>query len=87
MTLKRTRSVLGTAAAVAALAGCLGLATAPGTPAHAQNALKLTSYVPVGSGTWNLYMKPFIDHVHDLTDGQIKIKDSRHPTSNGQRGC
>ncbi len=52
MAMKRVRSAVG-AAAVAALAGCLGLATVPGTPA--QNALKLTSYVPVGSGTWNLY--------------------------------
>ncbi len=54
MAMKRVRSAVG-AAAVAALAGCLGLATVPGTPAQAQNALKLTSYVPVGSGTWNLY--------------------------------
>ncbi len=74
MTSKRTRSVLGTAAAVAALAGFLGLATAPGAPAQAQKTLKLTSYVPVGSGSWNLYMKPFIEHVHELTDGQVKIK-------------
>ncbi len=55
MAMKRVRSAVGAAAAVAALAGCLGLATAPGAPAQAQNALKLTSYVPVGFGTWNLY--------------------------------
>ena len=73
MTMKRVRSAVGVAA-VAALAGCLGLAAAPGAPAQAQNALKLTSYVPVGSGTWNLFHKPFIDHVHDLTDGEVKIK-------------
>ena len=71
MTMKRFRSAAG-AAAVVALAGLLGLATVPGAPA--QDVLKLTSYVPVGSGTWNLYQKPFIDHVHDLTDGQVKIK-------------
>jgi TRAP-type mannitol/chloroaromatic compound transport system substrate-binding protein len=74
MTLQRIRSVFGTAAAVGALAACLGLATAPGAPAHAQKALKLTSYVPVGSGTWNIYHQPFIDRVHDLTDGEVKIK-------------
>ena len=74
MTLERTRSVLSTAASVVALAAFLGLATAPGAPAQAQKALKLTSYVPVGSGTWNIYHKPFIDRVHDLTDGEVQIK-------------
>ena len=74
MTSKRTRSLLGTATAVVALAAFFGLATAPVAPAQAQKPLKLTSYVPVGSGTWNLYHKPFIDHVHDLTDGEVKIK-------------
>jgi len=72
MTMKRVRSVLGTAVAVAALATVAGLA--PGAPAQAQKTLKLTSYVPVGSGTWNLYQKPFIDYVHDLTNGEVKIK-------------
>ena len=74
MTSKRTRSLLGTGTAVVALATFFGLATAPVAPAQAQKPLKLTSYVPVGSGTWNLYHKPFIDHVHDLTDGEVKIK-------------
>lgn len=35
---------------------------------------KLTSYVPVKSGTWNNYMKRFIDAVHLMTNGQVKIK-------------
>ena len=69
MKTKRIRSILASTAAIAAMAAGLGLATAP-----AQAQLKLTSYVPVGSGTWNLYMKPFIDYVHDLTDGEVKIK-------------
>jgi TRAP-type mannitol/chloroaromatic compound transport system substrate-binding protein len=71
---KSFRSTLGAAAAIVAVAGCLSVATAPGAPAQAQKTWKLTSYVPVGSGTWNLYHKPFIDSVHDLTDGQVKIK-------------
>ena len=70
----RIRSTITSAATVAALAVCLGLTMAPVAPAQAQKTLKLTSYVPVGSGSWNLYMKPFIDHVHDLTDGEVKIK-------------
>ena len=44
-------------------------------PAQAQQyKWKLTSYVPVGSGSWNVYMKEFIDLVHTMTDGQVKIK-------------
>jgi TRAP-type mannitol/chloroaromatic compound transport system substrate-binding protein len=35
---------------------------------------KLTSYVPVGSGTWNVYMKEFIDLVGVMTSGKVKIK-------------
>jgi TRAP-type mannitol/chloroaromatic compound transport system substrate-binding protein len=64
------RLLMGGAGALA-----LGLAAAL-TPsvADAQKTFKLTSYVPVGSGTWNTYHKPFIDRVHDLTDGQVKIR-------------
>lgn len=71
---KSFRSTLGAAAAIVAVAGCLSVATAPGAPAQAQKTWKLTSYVPVGSGSWNIYMKPFIDHVDDLTEGEVKIK-------------
>ncbi len=47
---------------------------AASAPAAAQANFKLTSYVAVGSGTWNTYQKPFIDRVHDLTDGAVEIK-------------
>lgn len=63
------RRTIGAAAGLA-VAGLL-----MGAPAQAQKyEWKLTSYVPVGSGTWNVYMKTFIDLVHEMTDGQVKIK-------------
>lgn len=66
---------MGGRALFAGFAGLALLAAVATTPAHAQKyQWKLTSYVPVGSGTWNVYMKTFIDLVHELTDGQVKIK-------------
>ncbi len=35
---------------------------------------KITSYVPLKSGTWNNYMQRFIDSVHLFTSNQAKIK-------------
>ena len=44
-------------------------------PAAAQKyQFKLTSYVPLKSGTWNNYMQRFIDAVHLFTNGEVKIK-------------
>ncbi len=44
-------------------------------PVSAQKyQFKLTSYVPLKSGTWNNYMQRFIDAVHLFTNGQVKIK-------------
>lgn len=74
MTNKPTRAFrpLWTAALMAAI---IGLNLAATAPAQAQKyEWKLTSYVPVGSGTWNVYMKPFIDYAQELTDNQVKIK-------------
>ena len=58
------------------LAGAAAIAVAAGLgPAQAQKyEWKLTSYVPLKSGTWNNYMQRFIDAVHLLTDGEVKIK-------------
>ena len=50
----------------------LGLATGP-VQAQKYN-FKMTSYVPLKSGTWNNYMQRFIDAAHLLTNGEVKIK-------------
>lgn len=58
---------------LAGMAMAAMIAAAPGANAQ-KYEWKLTSYVPVGSGTWNVYMKTFIDLVHQMTDNQVKIK-------------
>ena len=58
--------------AVAAAAIAFGVMAAP---AQAQEYnFKMTSYVPLKSGTWNNYMQRFIDAAHLLTNGKVKIK-------------
>jgi len=72
MMLRRWRfKVVGVAVAVLALSI---VAPAAVTPAQAQEPLKLTSYVPVGSTTWKIFMDPYINAVHLLTDEKVKIK-------------
>lgn len=65
----RGRRLAALAAAAAVTAGLsAGAAAAP------SYEWKLTSYVPVKSGTWNNYMQRFIDAVHLFTNGDVKIK-------------
>ena len=52
--------------------GATGLTT--DRPAQAADPWKLTSYAPVGSPGWKLFMGPYIDAVHAITDEKIKIK-------------
>ena len=54
----------------------LGLAAAPLIgPAQAQKyTFKMTSYVPLKSGTWNNYMQRFVDAADLFTSGEVKIK-------------
>lgn len=65
-----TLRALALAAAVAAAA-----ALPPTGAAEAQKyEWKLTSYVPLKSGTWNNYMQRYIDAVHLFTGGEVRIK-------------
>ena len=65
----KARTVICAAAAAVIVAG---LSTGP---VNAQKySWKMTSYVPLKSGTWNNYMQRFIDAVHLFTDGEVKIK-------------
>ena len=60
--------------AIAAGATALAAAMAVG-PAQAQKYnFKMTSYVPLKSGTWNNYMQRFVDAAHLFTGNQVKIK-------------
>lgn len=69
--MSKAKGLLGLAAAIALGAG-VGLGAAP---AQAQKyEWKLTSYVPVKSGTWNNQMQRFIDAVELFTGGEVKIK-------------
>lgn len=63
------KTTLRTAAAAAILS-----AVAFGPAQAQQYNWKLTSYVPVGSGSWKVYMQEFIDLVHQTTGGKVKIK-------------
>jgi TRAP-type mannitol/chloroaromatic compound transport system substrate-binding protein len=63
------KQALRATAAAAVLA-----AVAAGPVKAADYNWKLTSYVPVGSGSWKVYMQEFIDLTHQLTDGKVKIK-------------
>jgi TRAP-type mannitol/chloroaromatic compound transport system substrate-binding protein len=58
----------------ATAAGAILAAVAAGPVKAADYNWKLTSYVPVGSGSWKVYMQEFIDLTHQLTGGQVKIK-------------
>lgn len=65
----RSRDLFGAVAAGAIAVGVMA------APAQAQKYnFKMTSYVPLKSGTWNNYMQRFIDAVHLLTNGEVKIK-------------
>ena len=57
------------------LASTVVFAVAGAAPAVAQKyQWKLTSYVPLKSGTWNSYVQPFIDANHLFTSNEVKIK-------------
>lgn len=65
----RTKMLRGAAAALAVAAGLTAGA------AHAQKyEWKMTSYVPLNSGTWNNTMQRFIDAVELFTNGEVAIK-------------
>ena len=65
----RTKDLLGAVTATAIAVGVMA------APAQAQKYdFKMTSYVPLKSGTWNNYMQRFIDAAHLLTNGEVKIK-------------
>ncbi len=49
-------------------------AVAAGPVKAAEYNYKLTSYVPVGSGSWKVYMQEFIDLAGQLTGGKVNIK-------------
>jgi TRAP-type mannitol/chloroaromatic compound transport system substrate-binding protein len=65
----RFKHLVAAAGAAAIAAGLMA------GPAQAQKyEFKLTSYVPLNSGTWINYMQRFIDAAHLLTNGEVKIK-------------
>ena len=65
----RFKNIVAAAGAAAIAAGLMS------APAQAQKYnFKLTSYVPLKSGTWINYQQRFIDAVHLLTNGEVKIK-------------
>jgi len=65
----RFNRLMAVAGAAAIAAGLMA------APAQAQKYnFKMTSYVPLKSGTWMNYQQRFIDAVELLTNGEVKIK-------------
>lgn len=65
----RLKHLAGAAGAAVLAAGLIA------GPAQAQKyEFKMTSYVPLKSGTWNNYQQRFVDAVHLFTAGAVKIK-------------
>ena len=65
----RIKHIVAAAGAAAIAAGLMA------APAQAQKySFKMTSYVPLKSGTWNNYMQRFIDAAELFTNGDVKIK-------------
>lgn len=67
---KALRSAAGRGLLGAAVLGAL----AAGPAAAAEYNLKLTTFVPEGSSTFEDYVQPFIDNVELLTDGEVAIQ-------------